>query len=174
MGTKPLERAIRAGALLATCLAGGCAAAGAVPGFIAAVALALALLGLGCSDGATTEDGTWENCCVDGEVDTCFCPAGAACNYGWYTDCGDGTCSLDPEGCDGDGGTEDAAVDAGGDGGGDGGTWESCCVDGEVDTCFCPAGVACNYGWYTDCGDGTCTSDPGSCEDGGVDAATTL
>lgn len=120
-------------------------------------------------------DGNWERCCVDGEIDSCFCPAGAACNYGWFTDCGGGTCSFGPDGCGPDAGMEDAGVDAGS------GDWEPCCVDGVVDSCFCPAGAECNYGWFIDCGDGTCGPSDESCDvdagapdagagDAGVDA----
>src|SRR5688572_21644348 len=90
--------------------------------------------------------GYWGPCCADGVIDTCFCPAGLACNFGWFTDCGDGTCLPDPSAtCGGsDGGVRDGGRDGGG-------HWESCCNDGRVDLCFCPAGVACNYGWYEDC-----------------------
>ncbi len=44
-------------------------------------------------------DGTWESCCNgDGMVDQCCCPDGMACNFGWYNDCGDGTCvNMDQE-----------------------------------------------------------------------------
>lgn len=103
--------------------------------------------------------GSWDPCCQDGVVTTCFCPAQAVCNYGWYNDCGGGTCVFIDESCPGDVDASDAgdstdSTDAGG-------TWESCCLDGQIDLCYCPAGAACNYGWYTDCGDGTCTPDPG-------------
>jgi hypothetical protein len=126
--------------------------------------LALASPAAGCADSVVAGDagtpdagGRWEACCQSGRVSTCFCPAGAVCNYGWFTDCGDGTCepgpSLPGARC-GDGGA---------------GTWEPCCVDGRVTTCFCSAGEACNYGWFTDCGGGTCEAGPGSgCGDGGA------
>ncbi len=64
----------------------------------------------------------------------------------------------------------DATVD----GGGDGGTWEPCCSAGMIDTCYCPPDTICNYGLYTDCGDGTCLDGPAvSCPggDAGSDAA---
>lgn len=111
------------------------------------------------------DGGTWETCCNDGVIDTCYCPPMTACNYGWYDDCGDGMCSFD--GCPGgDGGVDAGPTDAGTDAGG---SWESCCVDGMIDTCFCPAGAACNYGWYTDCGDGMCAFGPDECTpDGGA------
>ena len=93
-------------------------------------------------------EGTWETCCVEGRIDSCFCEAGWSCNYGWFTDCGGGTCSYTPEECPADAGVPDAGLD---------GTWEPCCNAGLIESCFCPAGFACNYGWYNDCGDGTCT-----------------
>jgi hypothetical protein len=169
----------------------GCATGGGWPALLA-LALSAGTLALsGCSmsheggeDAAVADAGVddasvsvsdgggyWEACCVEGVIDTCFCPAGAACNYGWFTDCGGGTCTYEPS-C-GDAGT-DAAVDAGADAGFDagseepdaGGYWEACCVDGMIDTCFCPGGAICNYGWYTDCGDGTCVAGPGdACPD---------
>ena len=96
--------------------------------------------------------GHWESCCVDGTIDTCFCEAGWSCNYGWFEDCGGGTCVASGFGdeCPGDGGVVDA-----------GGTFEPCCVGGRIDSCFCPGGAECNYGWFEDCGAGTCV-DPGS------------
>jgi hypothetical protein len=153
------------GVALAGCAAGG----GWVAGAFALMAVAGVALS-GCSSSHTTgrdsgaemdagdaidAGGRWERCCVEGSVDSCFCPAGWACNYGWFEDCGDGTC-IDPgseDVCSGDGGV-DAGPDAGG-------TFEPCCVAGHIDTCFCPAGAECNYGFFEDCGDGTCT-DPGS------------
>ena len=51
-----------------------------------------------CPDTETC-DGSWEACCVDGRIDSCCCPAGVACNYGWYTSCGDGTCVGPAEMC---------------------------------------------------------------------------
>ncbi|QDG50802.1 hypothetical protein FIV42_08680 [Persicimonas caeni] len=141
-------------------------------------------------DATDTQDGRWESCCENGRVDSCFCPAGMACNYGMYTDCGDGTCSYDPQGCydTGDAGdvsdttdttdttdtsdtsdTTDTADTSDVTDEPDG-TWEPCCQDGQVDTCFCPAGVACNYGWYTDCGDGTCVMGGGGQDECKVDA----
>lgn len=99
--------------------------------------------------GIDAGNGTWEPCCQGGEITTCFCPAGAECNYGWYTDCGNGTCVDPASSCPAP--TDAGAPDAGG-------YWEPCCVDGSVTTCFCPAGLACNYGWYTDCGAGVCVN----------------
>ena len=144
------------------------------------------------------EEGTWGPCCDNGEISSCYCPPRTACNYGWYTDCGDGTCSMDPDGCGdtGDAGdtsdtsdvadaadTSDAAdandaqdasdttdvgdtVDAETD---PGGSWSTCCKNGQIDSCYCPAGMACNYGWYEDCGGGTCTYPGGTCPDAGGD-----
>lgn len=196
----PLLLALAAAFLLAGCVN----VAGAGFGTSLVVFL-VALMGLGvaaCSDDTRTNngwqveenndnndnnnrDGTWQTCCINGQVDSCFCEANASCNYGWYTDCGDGTCVSnfgDPEDavCPGDAGdagdvtdttdasdasdttdtadTADAAdaADTADTADARDGTWQSCCNDGQVDTCFCPSGVACNYGWYTDCGDGTC------------------
>jgi hypothetical protein len=200
---------------LAAFVLAGCAnAAGAGAGVSIAVFL-IALLGLGvaaCTDDSSAKDGggwhvgddvstdasdtsdtadaegTWESCCEGGQISTCYCPPRTACNYGMYYDCGDGTCTYDPEMCVDDAGhTEDADIteDAGhtedaditedadaapiedvsdtadatdtGDVDADAdGHWSACCLNGEVDSCFCPSGVACNYGWFTDCGDGTC------------------
>lgn len=94
------------------------------------------------------EDGRWEPCCQNGEVQSCFCPATMACNYGMFAMCDDGSCTLNPADCDPEPGT-----------------WESCCKDGVVDSCFCEAGMVCNYGMYNDCGDGTCTFITETCED---------
>jgi hypothetical protein len=94
--------------------------------------------------------GTWETCCEGGALTSCFCPAGVECNYGAYTICADGSCTY---------GVCSPGVDAGP----TGGIWEPCCVDFRVSSCFCPAGVACNYGFYTDCGDGTCTFPGATC-----------
>jgi hypothetical protein len=134
-----------------------------------ALALGMALVAVGCGDshegsrsdaavdaGDAGEDagGHWEACCQDGVVGTCFCPAGAACNF-WYDDCGDGTCVFPGSGdpCPGD----DAGVDAGDAGEADAGQWEPCCEEGVITTCYCPAETICNYGLFVDCGDGTCT-----------------
>lgn len=99
-------------------------------------------------------EGHWESCCEAGRAATCLCPAGASCNYGLgLVICDDGTCDygVDPDVfCAADAGAPDAGdVDAGG-------TWEPCCVEERIETCFCPAGVACNYGLYQDCGGGVC------------------
>ncbi|HJL18263.1 MAG TPA: hypothetical protein RMH99_21545 [Sandaracinaceae bacterium LLY-WYZ-13_1] len=178
---------IRLGALTLFGVAmAGCATGGGWAAMLAVVLSAGTLVLSGCSmshenggdaaveDASTPRDdagdgdagGTWSDCCVDGVVDSCFCPAGAACNYGWYTDCGGGTCAFGPEGC-GDGGVDagpeaedagmsDAGVDAGG-------TWSDCCVDGVIDSCFCPGGAECNYGWFNDCGDGLCVGPSEMC-----------
>ena len=103
------------GLALAGCAAGG----GWAAGVMVLMSLgALALSGCTASHG-TTEDagvvadgdvpsdapsstdagGYWEPCCVDGAITTCFCPAGLACNYGWYEDCGGGTCAEPGTGC---------------------------------------------------------------------------
>lgn len=128
----------------------------------------------GCpGDSSQDAGGNWESCCVDGVVTTCFCPAGVACNYGWYTACGDGTCGLD--GCDGGAAPmEDAGTDAGAS------TWERCCSGGLISLCECPAGSECNYGWFEPCDARTCVYPGGTCPppdagprppiDAGVDA----
>ena len=115
---------------------------------------------------STTEvqpEGTWQTCCENGKISTCFCPAEMACNYGWFTDCGAGTCIPDPRGtCPGEvipEGQPETSVETKPEMSVEvqpEGTWESCCQNGKVSTCFCPAGVACNYGWFTDCGSGVC------------------
>lgn len=117
-----------------------------------------------CDDvdaGRTVPDaggGEWEPCCQDGVITTCLCPGGAECNYGWFTECSDGSCVYGgPDTC------EPEAVDAGVErDAGEPGTWEACCVDGRIDVCFCPAGAICNYGIYEDCGEGYCAFPPGS------------
>ncbi|MDW8362629.1 MAG: hypothetical protein RMK74_09525 [Myxococcales bacterium] len=121
---------------------------------------------VGCDDA-----GCWERCCQEGRLTTCLCPPRATCNYGQgLIDCGDGRCGYamvtEPFpypteraricGTDGgvDGGGDDAATsDAETDAGG---TWSPCCVDGRPMSCFCPAGVACNYLPFEVCGDGRC------------------
>ena len=153
--------------LALVCLAlgvAGCAGGAGWAATFAIVTSLAALFAVGCSEsheprtdagsvdagppGFDAGEGTWESCCNDGIIDTCFCPAGAACNYGWYTPCSATTCTFG-EACPGDDAGFDAGVtDAGSDAGG---TWEPCCVDGVIDSCFCPGGAECNYGWYTDC-----------------------
>jgi hypothetical protein len=163
----------------------GCAAGGWSGAIISMMSLA-ALILAGCTQSHGTRDdagtqpsdsaiildssdldagGSWDTCCQDGVITTCFCPADYICNYGWFEHCPGGGCAEIESECPG--GT-DAGVDAGGD-------WEPCCQDGLVTTCFCPGGAECNYGWYNDCGDGTCV-DPGSmCEprDAGIDGGGT-
>jgi hypothetical protein len=58
------------------------------------------------------------------------------------------------------------------------GTAETCCVDGLTSTCYCPAGVECNFGWFTEFfPDGTCCGQGGpACEgctggEGGIGGA---
>jgi hypothetical protein len=44
------------------------------------------------------------------------------------------------------------------------GNWETCCTsEGEIDQCCCPEGVACNFGMFTTCNDGSCANDPDEC-----------
>ena len=144
----------------------GCAS-GAGLAWLAAAALAFGLAACSGNTGAedlsapdsgrvTVDDGRWEPCCTNGAISECWCPANFACNYGAFLECGNGTCSTSFSGCPDagppDSGAPDVAPDAGD------GTWESCCRSNQIMTCFCPSGVACNYGWFTDCGDGQCTS----------------
>ncbi len=122
--------------------------------------------------------GIWSPCCNNGVVESCFCPANMACNYGMFNTCSDGTCTDGwLEQCpDTDAGLPDADVEEDvveepdvvevdvEDG--DAGSWESCCTNGVVNSCFCPAGMACNYGMYQDCGEGTCVFGGQSCPKG--------
>ena len=98
----------------------------------------------GAADAGTSDsgEGVWERCCNTGRIDTCFCPAGWACNYGWFTDCGGGACAVGPEMC--------PDADAGS------GTYDPCCIDHRVSTCYCPPDVVCNYVPYEVCADGSC------------------
>ncbi len=127
---------------------------------------------------AGADGGAWEPCCTDGVIASCYCPAGAACNYGWFTPCGGGECvegggacpgadqGVDAEPLDG-GAVDQGAVDQGAVDmapvEADMGFWEACCLDGVIDSCYCPAGAACNYGWFEDCGGGACTVPGGAC-----------
>ena len=96
-------------------------------------------------------DGTWNQCCIDGEISQCCCPEGAICNY-WYEPCPDGGCTFPGEPC-----TEpEPECD---------GTWQTCCVDGVVDQCCCPDGMACNYGMFMTCDDGSCVGPAGECKE---------
>lgn len=56
------------------------------------------------TDADADPDGTWEPCCSNGRIETCFCPVGMACNYGWFEDCGDQTCVNAGEECPTDAG----------------------------------------------------------------------
>lgn len=67
----------------------------------------------GGSDGGMVEDtgldisygeGSWEECCKEGEVSTCYCPGGVDCGYGEFTQCGGGRCVVPPMTCSGDAG----------------------------------------------------------------------
>ena len=151
------------------------------------------------TDGLDTDPpdtgGYWARCCDDGEITTCYCPAGMACNYGWFEECPDGSCSLmgcpdvgvdagdtgldvGDSGTDvGDSGTDvgDTDTDAGMDTGheydtGEDGTWQTCCQNGEITTCFCPSDMACNYGWFEECEDGSCVPMTFGTEEGCPDA----
>lgn len=164
---RPATARIAALALLGLAVAG--CAAGAGWAATLAVVLSFGTLALsGCSeshdsrgdssiqdagrDAGADAGGTWHSCCVDGVVDTCLCPPDWICNYGAYLLCPDGTCSYEHV-CDEVGDAGVGELDAGG-------LWEACCQDGVIESCFCPADAICNYGWFNDCGDGTCV-DPG-------------
>ena len=146
-------------------LAGCAAGVGFAPLFVL-FAAALVIGGCSdsekCGDGKKRGNGSCDTCCIDGTLSTCYCPANYACNYDWN--------SCMPDGGN-DGSTdaatdasEDASTDASPDGTVDGasdaatdagGTWDPCCVEGRIETCFCPAGAACNYGMgLVDCGGG--------------------
>jgi hypothetical protein len=43
--------------------------------------------------------GNWETCCMQGKIDKCCCPEGAACNFGWFTKCSDTTCTGPGQDC---------------------------------------------------------------------------
>lgn len=120
------------------------------------------------ADGIDQAEGTWQTCCQNGEISSCYCPPGAACNYGRFTRCGGNTCTtgFGDAGCPpsdaGDTGdvsdpddtpdTTDAdeTVDTAE------GTWQACCENGEISSCYCPPNVACNYGRFKRCGGDKC------------------
>ena len=85
-----------------------------------------------------------------------------ACNFGWFTSCGDDTCvgmgqecPVDPpKQCDEDIDTDSPDV-----------MWKACCIDGIVGECCCEGLAECNFGFpYTDCGEGTCTDYGDDCK----------
>lgn len=152
---------------------------------------ALTFFAAGCSE--SHEVGT--PCCVEtdgfgfGTLSSCHCPAGWACNYAPFADCGGGVCRIgsrtEPGICEGgDGGVDagpvavpDAPPDAAAAPDVVDGFWERCCETGSdgighVSTCFCPAGWACNYGLFSDCGDGTCATFECPGDGGEVDGGT--
>ena len=156
----------------------GCAETGGAAAFV----IALAVLGAaGCASrqappdalaepdarvgGPDARAGHCEPCCgfaaefgyCGSGTASCFCPAGVACNYAFG--CIDGGSLLDAG----------PAADSGG-------TDEPCCMFddggllGAVSSCFCPAGTACGFAPFLDCGDGTCVvGDAGACP---LDAGT--
>lgn len=135
------------------------------------VAFLAVALGIEQSDTWTRGDGYWVPCCqVGGVVGSCFCRTDATCNYADFMICDDGTCNDGAEGCpDGDAESVDAEkpdIRLLDDEGPDAGTWEPCCKDGVVDSCFCPAGMACNYGIFDECSDGSCVVGAGTCPGG--------
>lgn len=146
-------------------LATGCAGGGG--GAALVVALLVALGVGGCASRGDAPDaragdaraGHCEPCCgfrpdfgyCGSSTTSCFCPAGVSCNYAWG--CIDASVPFD-------GGV---ARDSGG-------TLEPCCVLddggllGTVSSCFCPAGTACGFASFVDCGDGACSApDAGGC-----------
>ena len=64
-------------------------------------------------------EGSWEECCKEGEISTCYCPGGVDCGYGAFTQCGGGSCAVPPMTCSGDAGDVDHPPDSadGGDAG---------------------------------------------------------
>jgi len=50
-------------------------------------------------DSADIGAGRQEECCRDGLITTCFCPANSVCNYDQFEDCGDGFCANPGESC---------------------------------------------------------------------------
>lgn len=107
----------------------GCAQAGPVAGLwpVALLLSALSMVGLAAcgrasapTDAAVDGAASWEACCEDGVLTTCYCPAGWACNYSrGLRACGDGTCVYnenyqDTTPCDPwDDGPPDMGMDAG-------------------------------------------------------------
>ncbi|WP_143195403.1 hypothetical protein [Archangium sp. Cb G35] len=147
-------RTWQGGVTLAALWLTGCAW-GPGPGGAASLAAAIGLLWLAActtvtpteEDGGTRDGGTYDPCCVEGRLTTCYCPPNAACNYGQgLIVCDDGSCSTAPHAqCAPDGGVIDA------------GTWEPCCSNGVLTSCYCPPNTACNYGLgWVSCGEGTC------------------
>ncbi|HIA03510.1 MAG TPA: hypothetical protein EYN06_06195 [Myxococcales bacterium] len=43
------------------------------------------------------------------------------------------------------------------------GAWEKCCSNGVISDCCCPEGMACNYGMFETCADGSCSDMPDAC-----------
>jgi hypothetical protein len=117
-------------------------------------------------------DGSWQTCCIEGELSECCCPEGAICNY-LYQVCDDGTCNTGPCETPDAGSAPDTPIPSKADTvkpidndtveENCNGTWQTCCVDNTIDTCCCPTGVACNYGWFETCADGSCST-PGGCK----------
>ena len=99
-----------------------------------------------------------------------------ACNYGMFESCEDGSCVDPGEACSGPEAdarlsedtttTEDAGESCDG-------AWESCCVDGVIGQCCCPEGMACNYGMFESCEDGSCAPIGMTCEEKEEDASVT-
>jgi hypothetical protein len=105
--------------------------------------------------------GTWQQCCKSGKISKCFCPQGMACNYGRYKDCGAGVCVFDPRAACPEPSVPEVRPEPPPPE--KKGTWQKCCKSGKIDKCFCPQGMACNYGMYADCGNGTCAAGGQKC-----------
>jgi hypothetical protein len=148
----------------------GCLGTQSWMGFVLTALLA-SMAGLAGCRGAQS---TRESCCNDaGRISVCECPPMTKCNY-WLNSTAndDGTCSprhLFDAGVSADAlpSPPDVATDAGSDAGPiadasvDGprdlaGDAYPCCSGGQVGTCYCPPGVACNYAPFQTCSDGTC------------------
>lgn len=151
-------------------LAGCAAGVGAAPLFLLS-ALALFVGGCAktktCGDGRTPSGGSCVACCISGTLSTCYCPSNVACNYGWNSCLPDAGNDASTDAAVDDASVDasyDATVDASRDASMDaGGTWEACCVDGRIETCYCPANAACNYGWFTACEDNMCVAPTEEC-----------
>jgi hypothetical protein len=41
-----------------------------------------------------TAEGTWQDCCRNGEISSCYCPPNVACNYGRFKRCDGDKCVV--------------------------------------------------------------------------------
>jgi len=118
-------------------------------------------------------EGTWHTCCRNGEISSCYCPPQTACNYGRFTRCGGNTCTngFGDAGCptqdaEDTGDVPDMSDTPDADSAGDTaeGTWQACCQNGEISSCYCPPQTACNYGRFKRCGGDRCVVEWGNPE----------